>query len=238
MAGSCAARNALTIAGRGTDLRTALAALAVATAVLAAGCGAVGRSTDGDASSGKLLFSKSPGPGKPSCASCHTLADAKAQGTLGPNLDDAFESSKAQGFDLSTIRDVIRGQIAYAEEPMPTNLYEGQDADDVAAYIAKCAAVASCGVTAAQPEGAKPSGGGGAADGKQVFSDNCSSCHTLKDAGATGTVGPNLDDLKPPKETVKRQVENGGGAMPAFKGTLSPAEIDAVAAYVARVAGK
>jgi mono/diheme cytochrome c family protein len=205
--------------------------------VLAAGCGAVGRSTDGDASSGKLLFSKSPGPGKPSCASCHTLADAKAKGTLGPNLDDAFESSKGQGFDQSTIRDVIRGQISYPEEPMPANLYEGQDADDLAAYIAKCAAVPSCGVTAAQPEGAKPSGGG-AVDGKQVFSDNCSSCHTLKDAGATATVGPNLDQLKPSEERVKKQVENGGAAMPAFKGTLSAAEIDAVAAYVAKVAGK
>jgi cbb3-type cytochrome c oxidase subunit III len=206
--------------------------------VLAAGCGAVGRSTDGDASNGKALFSKSPGSGKPSCASCHTLADAKAQGTLGPNLDDAFESSKGQGFDESTIRDVIRGQIAYPEEPMPANLYEGRDADDLAAYIAKCAAVPSCGVTASTPQGAKPSGGGGAVDGKQVFSDNCSSCHTLKDAGATASVGPNLDDLKPAKATVKRQVENGGGGMPAFKGTLSPAQIDAVAAYVARVAGK
>jgi cbb3-type cytochrome c oxidase subunit III len=205
--------------------------------VLAAGCGAVGRSTTGDASNGKALFSKSPGAGKPSCASCHTLADAKAQGTLGPNLDDAFESSKGQGFDLSTIRDVIRGQIAYPEEPMPANLYEGEDADDVAAYIAKCAAVPSCGVTASNAGAPKPSGGG-AADGKQVFTDNCSSCHTLKDAGATATVGPNLDDLKPSKATVKRQVENGGGAMPAFKGQLSAAQIDAVATYVSGAAGK
>ena len=219
-------------------LRAALAALAVATAVIAAGCGAVGRSTSGDASNGKALFTKSPGGGKPSCSSCHTLADAKAQGTLGPNLDDAFESAKQQDFDESTIRDVIRGQIAYPEEPMPANLYEGEDADDLAAYIAKCAAVPSCGVTASKAGPAKPPAGGGGADGKQVFADNCSSCHTLKDAGAAGTVGPNLDDLKPSKETAARQVENGGGAMPAFKGQLSPAQIDAVASYVARVAGK
>lgn len=206
--------------------------------MLAAGCGAVGRSTVGDPSNGKALFSKSPGSGKPSCASCHTLADAKAKGTLGPNLDDAFESSKAQGFDESTMRDVIRGQIAYPEAPMPANLYEGKNADDLAAYIAKCAAVASCGVTASKSEPAKPSGGGGAVDGKQVFSDNCSSCHTLKDAGATATVGPNLDELKPSKATVKRQVENGGAAMPAFKDQLTPEQIDAVAAYVAGAAGK
>ena len=66
----------------------------------------------------------------------------------------------------------------------------------------------------------------------------CSSCHTLKNAGATGNVGPNLDQLKPPKAVVAHQVEVGGGAMPAFKGQLSPAQIDAVAAYVSSVAGK
>jgi mono/diheme cytochrome c family protein len=75
--------------------------------------------------------------------------------------------------------------------------------------------------------------------GKKVFtSAGCSGCHTLKDAGATGNIGPNLDQLKPAKATVAHQVEVGGGAMPAFKGRLSPAQIDAVAAYVSSVAGK
>ena len=77
------------------------------------------------------------------------------------------------------------------------------------------------------------------ASGKQVFaSAGCKGCHTLKDAGATGKVGPNLDDLKPDQATVKRQVINGGGPMPAFKGKLSNAQIDAVSAYVSSVAGK
>ena len=75
-------------------------------------------------------------------------------------------------------------------------------------------------------------------DGKTVFTANCKGCHTLKDAGATGSVGPNLDDLKPPKATVVRQVNNGGGPMPAFKGKLSDAQIDAVATYVSTVAGQ
>lgn len=80
---------------------------------------------------------------------------------------------------------------------------------------------------------------GDANAGKQVFETaGCKGCHTLKDAGATGTVGPNLDTLKPSKSVVAHQVEVGGGAMPAFKGQLSPAEIDAVAAYVSSVAGK
>ena len=76
------------------------------------------------------------------------------------------------------------------------------------------------------------------AQGKTVFTTNCKGCHTLKAAGATGTVGPNLDDLKPDKATVTRQVENGGGPMPAFKGKLSDTQINAVSTYVSTVAGQ
>jgi len=77
------------------------------------------------------------------------------------------------------------------------------------------------------------------AQGKQVFdSAGCKNCHTLKDAGSTGTVGPNLDDLKPDEAAVKKQVENGGGPMPAFKGKLSDAQITAVSQYVSSVAGQ
>ena len=66
----------------------------------------------------------------------------------------------------------------------------------------------------------------------------CAGCHTLKDAGASGQVGPNLDDLQPDLATVRHQVENGGGGMPPFKGSLSAADIANVAAYVSSVAGK
>jgi mono/diheme cytochrome c family protein len=76
------------------------------------------------------------------------------------------------------------------------------------------------------------------AQGKTVFSTNCKGCHTLKDAGATGSVGPNLDDLQPDKATVVRQVNNGGGPMPAFKGKLSTTQINDVASYVSSVAGQ
>jgi mono/diheme cytochrome c family protein len=194
--------------------------------------------TKGDTSQGKKLFTDK-------CASCHTLADAKAQGTIGPNLDDAFSSDKQQGFSEQTMADVVRGQIAYPEKPMPANLLRGGDADDVSLYVAKCAGNPNCGVTAATnappPGSTTTTGGGGGAqpDGKQIFiSAGCGGCHTLKDANSTGNVGPNLDQLKPAKDVVARQVTNGGAAMPAFKGRLSPAQIQAVAAYVARVAGK
>ncbi|MFN8122188.1 MAG: cytochrome c [Thermoleophilia bacterium] len=83
-----------------------------------------------------------------------------------------------------------------------------------------------------------PSGGAGdAAAGKAVFTANCSGCHTLADAGATGQVGPNLDDLTPDEATVQRQVINGGGPMPAFQGKLTDQQIADVAAYVSSAAG-
>jgi cytochrome c6 len=69
--------------------------------------------------------------------------------------------------------------------------------------------------------------------GKAVFaSSGCAGCHTLKAANATGTVGPNLDQLKPTLAAVVTQVENGGGPMPAFKGSLTPKQIQDVAAFV------
>jgi mono/diheme cytochrome c family protein len=111
---------------------------------LAAGCGAVGRVTSGDAVAGKKLFQKT-------CGSCHTLADAGTTGTIGPNLDDAFAADKAQGFSLTTMRDLVRGQIAYAESDpgtghpgMPPDLLHGQQARDVAWYVAQCAAETHC----------------------------------------------------------------------------------------------
>jgi sulfite dehydrogenase len=69
--------------------------------------------------------------------------------------------------------------------------------------------------------------------GREVFVANCGSCHTLSDAGTDGTIGPGLDGTSLSASDVEEQVRNGGGAMPAFEGTLSDEEITEVAAYVA-----
>ena len=228
-------------------------AVGVAAAVLLAGCGdTVGYSQgNGDRTKGKELF-------KQSCGSCHTLADAGTTGQIGPNLDYAFVESRKNGLGDSTIVQVVRGQIAYpVQHPstgapgMPANILKGQDAEDVASYVAAVAGVGDIDHPATQPTTTESTpttttggGGGGAAAGdatagKAVFtSAGCVGCHTLADAGATGTVGPNLDDAMPPASLVVERVTNGKGPMPPFKGQLSEKQIQDVAAYVSSVAGK
>jgi cbb3-type cytochrome c oxidase subunit III len=206
-----------------------------------AGCGTGGYVSSGNQSSGKKLFIQS-------CGGCHTLADAGTNGTVGPNLDDAFAQARDSGMTSDTFTQVVATQIKFpitdtstgapGMPPVDTTLpscddveqgafcVEDQDqaVDDIAVYVGS---VAGTGVTAEKPT-----------DGKTIFTTNCGSCHTLADAGTTGTVGPNLDDIKPTKDKVATQVTNGGGAMPSFKGTLDEQQIQAVADYVSSVAGK
>jgi len=113
--------------------------LLAAAALLVAGCG--GEETTGqegaNRSKGKTLFVS--GAGEQSCGSCHTLLDAGTAGTIGPNLDQALGYSCAQGFEESTIYSGVLGQIDLAQGIMPPDLVTGQDAVDVAAYVASVA---------------------------------------------------------------------------------------------------
>jgi len=223
----------------------ALGAGLVAAALLAAGCGTGGVASAGrppDTQSGQQLFTQS-------CGSCHTLQAAGTSGTIGPNLDNAFAADVAQGYPQSSIENVVLDQIRLgsgevdtyttvkngkgltSQTPMPANIVKGQDAIDVAAYVASVAG----------QSGYTTSGGFASlgTDGEAIFKGaGCGGCHTLAAAGSTGTVGPNLDQLKPAMAIVVRQVTNGGAVMPAFKGKLSAAQIQAVAKYVSSVAGK
>ena len=202
------------------------AALLVFAALALAGCGTEGISEENaDVAQGKLLF-------KQKCGACHTLQEAGTQGSQGnpaggPNLDDAFAEPRREGFDESTIREVVRDQIAYAAEPMPRNLYKGAEAGAVAAYVAAVAANPKAKVTL-------PAGAGGD-DPKLLFESNCGSCHVLADAGTSGKIGPNLDQAKPTLQRAITQITNGGGGMPPFKGQLTEQQIRTLAQYLVRV---
>jgi cbb3-type cytochrome c oxidase subunit III len=213
-------------------VRLPLAALACI-AFLAAGCGTGGIASSGSAQSGKALFSAK-------CATCHTLGAAGANGKVGPNLDEAFAAMRASGrdthFQESTIRQVVADQIKFPAQRdegvnMPANLVKGHEVDDVAAYVASVAGTPSSLASA-------KSGGTTSTNGKTIFTSSCGSCHTLAAAATHGTVGPNLDQLKPAFARVQKQVINGGTIMPAFKGRLTDAQITAVARYVSANAGK
>jgi len=191
-------------------------------------------SSTADVQNGKALFQQQ-------CAGCHALAAVGSAGGIGPNLDDSFAQARAEGFKETAIANIVHDQIRfpgqystaqnnpnYLKANMPANLIKGQDADDVAAFVAANAGM----------QGFSESQVISGTNGKQIFKSRCASCHTLKDAGATGTIGPNLDQLKPPFQVAQNQVIHGGGVMPAFKGVLTDAQIRAVAKYVSANAGK
>jgi mono/diheme cytochrome c family protein len=117
--------------------RRAVAVASLGAALVLAGCGG-GEETTGrvgaDTTNGKELFIEK-------CGSCHVLSDAGTQGTTGPNLDDAFGYARLQGFDETTFYDITLQQIDLAAPPMPADLVTGQDAVDVAAYVAQAAKV-------------------------------------------------------------------------------------------------
>jgi mono/diheme cytochrome c family protein len=217
-----------------------LAAACAAAVALLAGCGAGGYTSEGNSTVGKELF-----VGR--CGGCHALADAGTVQTIGPNLDDAFAQARADGLTESTFVNVVREQILFPITETSTGApgmpgpdstlpscddVEGegfcvedqeQAVKDVAAYVGR---VAGTGVTPEAPT-----------DGKSIFTTSCGSCHTLADAGTTGTVGPNLDQSRPSKALAVDRVTNGQGAMPSFKDSLDPQQIDAVAEYVSQAAG-
>ena len=245
-----------------------LAVVLGALSVLLAGCGTLGyTSAKADKTNGKKLFSAK-------CGVCHTLADAGTTGTIGPDLDYAFKQDLAVGMTEGTIRQVVRGQIAYAitttstgSPGMPKNLVTGQDAKDVAAYVASvagkavAAAPAPAATTTAATTTTTPSAGGPSAAtiaaGKKVFAANgCGGCHTLKDAGAGATIGPNLDRLAADAKTAglaldayvrESIVKPNAYVVPGFQPnvmiqtfgqTLSKTQLDALVAYLLAVSGK
>jgi plastocyanin len=112
----------------------ASSALLVAAAALAGGC-SFSNQNNADLIAGKRLFVQK-------CGSCHTLAHANTKGTVGPNLDQAFQQPQKEGFGESAIRGVVKKQILFPARGgvMPAGLAKGQKADDIAAYVASVVA--------------------------------------------------------------------------------------------------
>lgn len=181
------------------------------------------------------------------CGTCHILAEAATTSEIGPDLDAAFADARATGgFDEDTIEGVVEYQIANPrftnpEDPtyMPADLVTGEDARDVAAYVASVA-----GVPGIEPPQV-PGGPGG-----QVFANNgCAACHVLAAVNATGQVGPNLDEVLPGQDAAmieesivdpEANITEGfnSGVMPANYGdTISPEDLQLLVEFLQESAG-
>ena len=158
---------------------------AAAAALALGGCQLVDRGDN--LVNGKALFIEK-------CAACHALARAGTAGTVGPDLDAAFRRARADGFGADTIAGVVEQQIDHPRRGsrMPADLVTGDDAEDVAAYVAEVAAVPG------QDGGRLADVGGGrrgGPPGRRIFVETgCGSCHRLAEAGTSGTTGPDLDE--------------------------------------------
>jgi mono/diheme cytochrome c family protein len=113
----------------------AFAAVAAAAGLVLAGCGSDVKGDHADVVNGKVLFVQR-------CGACHALARAGTRGNVGPDLDDAFAQSISEGFKRNVINGVVKEQILYpsVSGKMPAKLVTGQDAVDIAAYVATSAA--------------------------------------------------------------------------------------------------
>jgi cytochrome c6 len=233
-------------------VRTAflVSAACVAAAFALTGCGTGGYVDEGSQGSGRQLFLDA------GCGACHTLADAGTNGTIGPNLDDAFAQARADGLMSDTFTQVVANQIKFpitetstGEPGMPgpettlplcEDVEEGEfciDDRDEAVNNISVYVGAVAGTGKPPPDQPDQPDQPGPADGKSIFTENCGSCHTLADAGTSGTIGPNLDESRPSRELAVDRVTNGMGVMPSFRDTLSPEQIQAVAEYVSSSAG-
>jgi mono/diheme cytochrome c family protein len=176
------------------------------------------------------------------------LAQAGTSGVQGPDLDDAFAAAReAGGFDAATIEGIVKAQV---DSPRPSNgnpmatmpphIVEGDDLDDIAAYVGMYA-----GVPGAKP----PEVEGGA--GAQVFANNgCGGCHTLAAANSGGTTGPDLDEVLPGQSEAEieesivdpnAKIAKGypPNVMPEnFKESIPPEEIKQLVEFLSENAGK
>ena len=215
-----------------------LAALAVA--LLALPLAACGRD-ENDLSNGKALFTER-------CGSCHILGRAGTQGRTGPDLDTAFRAALAGGMDRETVEGIVHDQILHPRKSsaMPPQLVKGENAQDVAAYVAFATA------RPGEDEGALAQAGlAGATTGEQIFTAaGCAACHTLGKAGANGNIGPNLDELAaqagnrtdaPAEEYTTEAILDPDafvvegfqpGVMPSYEGRLSEKQVQTLVEYL------
>ena len=182
------------------------------------------------------------------CGACHALDRAGTAGTIGPDLDAAFRRARIDGLGSGTVAGVVEAQILHPGRGsrMPAGLVKGEDAEDVADYVAHAAAVPGRDTGRLADVGVEPGG----PPGRRVFAQaGCGSCHRLADAGTSGTIGPDLDSAlaRESEPAIRRSIvapdaaiAEGfqAGVMPGdYAERLSARDLDALVEYLAATAG-
>jgi mono/diheme cytochrome c family protein len=209
--------------------RAALCAAIVAVVPALSACGGV-KDPQPDVVAGKQLFVQK-------CGACHTLNRASTKGTQGPDLDDAFQQSLKEGFGETAVRGVVYKQILFPNRltnaqgvKMPAKLVSGQDAHDVAAYVASVAS--KTGRDSGRLATAVRAAGGGTAvekDGVISIPADPNGQLAFVDAKATGSSGDVTIEMPNRSGTNHDIVIDGLGRGPetpngtsSFKATLRP----------------
>lgn len=213
-----------------------VALMGTAAIALLSGCDA---KENADLANGRELFIAK-------CGTCHAMKEAATTAQIGPDLDGAFANARASGQDQDTIEGVVSAQIAEPRATdesnptyMPADLVEGQDAEDVSAYVGNVAGVPGIEAPVA------PGGPGG-----QVFATNgCAACHTLGVAQSAGNVGPNLDNELPGQspDMIRQSIVDpnamivegfGADIMPLTYGdSIPPDDLDTLVNFLTTCAG-
>ena len=225
--------------------RAALAAVAAALLILAPGCGS---GDEPDLVNGKRLFT-----GEGRCGKCHALERAGTDSPIGPSLDAAFGQARADGLSKETFAAVVFDQINNPRKTsaMPADLVRGQDARDVAAYVAQAADLPGEDEGGASELAASDPAAG---EGRALFlSKGCGGCHILSDAKTGASVGPQLNGLRnaatikggASREYLKRAIlEPDAEIVPGFRAGIMPSdyeekltdeELDTLIDYLLRV---
>jgi mono/diheme cytochrome c family protein len=217
--------------------RLGIVAAALVASLAVAGCDV---SEDADTDRGRQLFIAN-------CGTCHTLAQAGTGAQVGPDLDAAFAQARSDGMDNDTIEGVVQTQIEsprviekdaanYGQVYMPPEIVTGQDAEDVATYVATVAGI----------PGAKPP----QLETPQLFAEKCGICHALKAAGTSATTGPDLDEALAGEDAAfiqesivdpNKEIAEGfqPGIMPQdFETTLTPQDLKGLVDYLLQSVGK
>ena len=221
---------------RTTGSKLTLIVATLIAAVVVAGCGG----GEPNLEAGKNAFITQ-------CAECHQLQDARSGGKIGPDLDAAFAAALAAGEGNDTVEGVVAAQIAEPRsiDPknptyMPADLVEGDDARNVAAYVASVAGNPN---VSTPPTPQSP--------GAQVFAtQGCAACHSFVGSRAGAEVGPNLDTvlLGQSRSMIEESIIHPNanitagypaGVMPELFGSdINPTDLEELVSYLKDTAGK